>query len=86
MWYFLTVTGNVLRGGFLRFKTEYLRRFPIPESTLEEREAIETLVDEVLTAKKTGQDTHDLEVQIDSLVYAIYGLSEAEIAIVEGKE
>lgn len=36
-------------------------------------------------AKKAGQDTHELESQIDTLVYALYGLSEAEIAIVEGK-
>jgi hypothetical protein len=83
MWYFQTVTGNVLRGGFLRFKTEYLRRFPIPTSTPEQRETIEILVDEVLTAKKAGQDTHNLETQIDTLVYALYGLSAEEIALVE---
>ena len=29
MWWFLTNTGNVLSGGYFRFKTEYLRPFPI---------------------------------------------------------
>jgi type I restriction-modification system DNA methylase subunit len=29
LWYFLQNTGNVLRGGFFRFKTEYLKPFPI---------------------------------------------------------
>jgi adenine-specific DNA-methyltransferase len=29
MWFFLTSTGNILRGGFFRFKTEYLKPFPI---------------------------------------------------------
>lgn len=29
MWFFLKSTGNVLRGGFFRFKTEYLKPFPI---------------------------------------------------------
>jgi type I restriction-modification system DNA methylase subunit len=29
LWYFLKNTGNVLRGGFFRFKTEYLKPFPI---------------------------------------------------------
>ena len=29
MWYFLKETGNVLRGNFFRFKTEYLKPFPI---------------------------------------------------------
>jgi hypothetical protein len=28
-WYFLSSTGNVLRGGYFRFKTEYIRPFPI---------------------------------------------------------
>jgi hypothetical protein len=38
-----------------------------------------------MAEKKAGQDTHDLEAQIDTLVYTLYGLSEAEVAIVEGK-
>ena len=33
----------------------------------------------------TGADTTALEREIDRLVYALYGLTEAEIAIVEGK-
>lgn len=28
-WYVLTLSGSVLRGGYLRFKTEYLKPFPI---------------------------------------------------------
>jgi adenine-specific DNA-methyltransferase len=28
-WFFMLHTGTVLRGGFLRFKTEYLKPFPI---------------------------------------------------------
>jgi len=29
MWFFLKNTGTVLRGGYIRFKTEYLKPFPI---------------------------------------------------------
>ena len=29
LWFFLSNTGNVLRGGYFRFKTEYLKPFPI---------------------------------------------------------
>lgn len=29
LWYFLQATGNVLRGGYFRFKTEYLRPFSV---------------------------------------------------------
>ena len=30
MWFFLSNTGNVMRGGYFRFKTNYLTPFPIP--------------------------------------------------------
>lgn len=43
------------------------------------------LVDKILADKKEGQDTSALELEIDGLVYGLYGLSEEEILIVEGK-
>ncbi len=43
------------------------------------------LVDKILAEKKAGNDTSALEREIDGLVYGLYGLSEEEIAIVEGK-
>ncbi|MDI6728677.1 MAG: hypothetical protein QMD44_07115 [Thermodesulfovibrionales bacterium] len=46
-----------------------------------------TLVDQILTAKKQdpNADTSALEKQIDEMVYALYGLTPEEIAIVEGE-
>ncbi|MBC8421155.1 MAG: Eco57I restriction-modification methylase domain-containing protein [Desulfobacterales bacterium] len=93
LWYFMNVTGTVLRGGFLRFKTEYLRPFPIPCSLsqkppLEGQEnRIVGLVDQILSAKKLDPeaDTSKWEAKIDRMVYELYGLTEEEIAIVEGK-
>jgi hypothetical protein len=35
--------------------------------------------------KKAGNDTSALEREIDAKVYGLYGLSEEEILIVEGK-
>lgn len=31
LWYYLKNTGNILRGGFFRFKTSFLEPFPIPD-------------------------------------------------------
>ena len=56
MWYFVSATGTVLRGGYLRFKTEYLRPFPIPDSTPEQQAQIERLVDMVLALKAQAAD------------------------------
>ena len=45
------------------------------------------LVDKILAAKKANPqaDTSKDEAEIDRLVYALYGLSEDEIKIVEGR-
>jgi len=42
-------------------------------------------VDKILADKKAGNDTSALEREIDGLVYGLYGLSEEDILIVEGK-
>ena len=44
--------------------------------------------DQILAAKKKdpSADTSALERQIDEMVYALYGLTPEEIAIVEGKK
>ncbi|TGO03071.1 hypothetical protein PN36_13365 [Candidatus Thiomargarita nelsonii] len=91
LWFFLQTTGTVLRGGYLRFKTEYLKPFPIPCSlskkppTQLQHDEIVKLVDQILTTKSTNTttDTSALETQIDQLVYQLYGLTDEEIKIVE---
>ena len=49
---------------------------------------IAALVDRVLAAKKAdpAADTTKLEAEIDALVYELYGLTDEEIAVVEGKD
>ena len=56
-----------------------------PNATTKSR--IATLVDKVLAAKKkdSNADTSALESEIDQLVYKLYGLTDDEIAIVEGR-
>ncbi|MDR8389941.1 Eco57I restriction-modification methylase domain-containing protein [Aliifodinibius sp. S!AR15-10] len=73
------------RGGYLRFFTQYLEMIPIVNAEDDEREKIESLISQILTAKKDNSDTDisELESKIDRLVYDLYGLDEDEIAIVE---
>ena len=84
MWYFLSLTGSLLRGNYVRFKTEYLKPFPIANSSHEQERVIETLVDYVLYLKafdepkeiKAASDvrvmTAYFEQLIDLVVYEIY--------------
>ena len=84
LWFFLSNTGYVLRGGYRTFKTEYLKPFPIPESTTKQQSQIETLVDYILylTAHPAGAEIqasshHGLMISyfeqiVDGLVYELY--------------
>ncbi|WP_161976132.1 hypothetical protein [Brachyspira catarrhinii] len=49
---------------------------------------IESLVDEILKikSKNLNEDVSMIEGEIDRIVYKLYGLSEEEIRIIEGKD
>jgi hypothetical protein len=85
MWYFLSETGNVLRGGFFRFKTKYLEPFPIPKLPNRIADMLTLKVQAILNAKSTNAsvDTCLMENEIDLLVYHLYGLTYDEVLIVD---
>ena len=89
MWYYLTNTGNVLRGGYFRFKTNYVKPFPMPsdEAILQHENEIVPLVNSILSAKRENPtaDTSEQERKIDKIVYQLYGVTEDEIQIIEQK-
>ncbi|MDX2247435.1 MAG: TaqI-like C-terminal specificity domain-containing protein [Bacteroidia bacterium] len=72
---------STIRGGYYRFIRQYLEQIPIlePKNSL-----IEDLVDKIIQLKAQSKDTYSHETEIDRLVYELYGLTEAEIEIVEG--
>jgi len=86
LWFFLVNTGSILRGGFFRFKTNYLTPFPIKRidfANKKEKQAhdkIADLVDRILSTKKENPkaDTSALEAEIDELVFDLYDLTPKE--------
>ena len=76
-----------IRGGDFNIYPEYIRNIPIPTATKEQQKPIIDLVDKILAAKKADatSDTTALERKIDELVYKLYGLTDEELAIVEGR-
>ena len=60
----------------------------MPIKTGHVAERVEELVNRILKEKRTNPaaDTTTLEREIDQQVYALYGLTPDEIAIVEGSE
>lgn len=72
----------------VRFKSEFMKEFPIPPINNQNRpivDKIESLVDKILAIKKDNinANTADLESEIDQLVYQLYDLTPEEIRIVE---
>ncbi|GAK56232.1 type IIS restriction enzyme R and M protein [Candidatus Vecturithrix granuli] len=85
-WYFeqISTTSGMGTNRWLKYKIEQM---PIKRISPAEQQPFEVLVDHILAAKQQNPaaDTRALEAELDRLVYALYGLTEAEITIVEGK-
>ena len=79
-WFFrITSTNNHVQG-------YELEQLPIPPMAVMDWEQLRSFADNVIQAKATNPvaDTRALEAEIDRLVYQLYGLTEKEIATVEG--
>ncbi len=76
-----------MAGGYFNISTNEINNIPIPKIPKSAQKPFITLVNQILTAKAKdpNADTSDLERQIDEMVYRLYGLTDDEIAIVEGK-
>ena len=94
--YLFAITSSSISGSFLRWKRQYMENIPIPPATEEQQAEISSLVQQILAAKKSPPPTLSeggsekqtdipaLEAEIDRLVYALYNLTDEEIALVEG--
>ncbi|MFQ3598374.1 MAG: TaqI-like C-terminal specificity domain-containing protein [Chloroherpetonaceae bacterium] len=81
--FFYQKISSSIRGDYLRWKNQYVSQIPIPRASALEEKAIAGLVERILSAKARGEDTTALEREIDERVYRLYGLTAAEIAVVE---
>jgi adenine-specific DNA-methyltransferase len=82
--YYCSVTAP-MAGGFYAYKTQFLEKLPIPDVPAEQQAPIVKLVDKILAAKRENPqaDTSAWEREIDERVYRLYGLTAAEIKVVE---
>ena len=85
-WYFRLI-GVERDGGYFEYKPMFIERLPIPKISASKQRPFTNLVDRILDAKDADPqtDTSAEEAEIDRLVYALYGLTEEEIAVVEGR-
>ena len=74
--------------GDLLISVQAMEPIRVPSPSQVEELPIINLIDRIIAAKKEdpNADTSALEAEIDQLVYKLYGLTEEEIAIVEGNQ
>ncbi|MBT4783937.1 MAG: N-6 DNA methylase [Candidatus Marinimicrobia bacterium] len=70
---------------FQKLLIENCKQFPLPIFTKTSKKKIVLIIDQILTLKKNNPqaETTALEVEIDQLLYKLYGLTDEEIQIVE---
>ena len=86
--FYLSLVAETSGMGTSRWINNYVKEFPIPMVEPDQQTEIITIVDRLLQVKAAdpNANTADLEKEIDKRVYALYNLTQEEIAIVEGTE
>lgn len=78
-WFYSTYFNSLsLAGGFYRVGAPQIKMLPIIKAAKEDEDLLSILVD-----RRIKTDSEELEKQINTLVYSIYGLTDEEIALVE---
>ncbi len=72
-----------IRGGDYHIVPEHIRNIPIASTTEDMQNKVAEIVLKIIDLKKLHQNTSVLEAEIDKIVYSIYGLTDAEIKIIE---
>ncbi len=69
----------------MHFDNYYVGKIPIPRVTTEDQQPVIELVERISSAKQENPqaDSTEAERQIDKFVYALYGLTDTEVALVE---
>ena len=83
---YYTEISSQVRGGFLRFFTQFVLQLPIPNAPADERAAIAALAQKCLDAKGQGSKVKEWEAEIDKRVARLYGVSTADLKAIKGEK
>ncbi|MBD2139794.1 Eco57I restriction-modification methylase domain-containing protein, partial [Anabaena sp. FACHB-1237] len=83
--FYFKLIGKPKDNGFFEANKQFISPIPIKIANEEYQKNIESLVDQILNAKKSdpNADTSALEAEIDQMVYQLYNLTPEEIQIIE---
>jgi adenine-specific DNA-methyltransferase len=92
--YHFNSSPKATKGSFPKILVKDVQEFPLPDINTEQTATLENLVNKIIPVLKDKSYSLDIEKQsiiaecehqIDQMVYALYGLTSEEIALVEGK-
>ena len=85
--WFMGNTARTTGMGLMQWEKFAVERIPIPKISAAKQRPLVRLVDRILTAKSANAsaDTSELEAEINRRVYALYGLTDEEVAAVSGR-
>jgi hypothetical protein len=74
---------NTVQSGYIEWIPASVAKLPIPTPTEAQRDAIETLVRQLLDVEGEGPQAREWERALNAHVYEVYDLTPAEIALIE---
>jgi hypothetical protein len=85
LWWALTRLAATKQNGYYEFKPLYIRELPIPSATPEDQSRLATLAERAAAFAKAGDrdSLRATEREIDGMVYQLFHLTPAEIALIE---
>jgi hypothetical protein len=69
--------GAVVRGGYMRFKRQYVEDIPIPKASAADRTHVVNLVKRCISAK--GEKLQSLELELSEIIARLYGLTLSDL-------
>ncbi len=75
--------GKQTGGGVFEYFENQVSKLPIPKIEKNAQQPFIDKVNAIMQAKQNGADTSQLEQELDEMIYALYGLKEDEIEIIE---
>jgi hypothetical protein len=80
--YHFNSSPKATKGAFPKILVKDIQDFPLPVTVAKDTE--QKIIDLVQRRMNTSENSLEIESQIDSLVYALYGLTDDEIRVIEG--
>ena len=83
-WYNYNTSPKAKKGLFPKVLVNDINNYPVVKCGTDEQQAFVDIVDKIIVQKQQGNDTKELEMKIDKMIYALYGITdEKEIALIE---